>query len=546
MTFSDAPPAEPEQALLRIMERGGYGDKMIERLLFGETAPHLTKPGEREFLAILRRVLERNGAQSYGFDDFPSFELSAYERRKLQGKFLAMNVLKVLRYFGVTWGPSFIEHIGIPIWRPSFWNNRKAEKYVAYVGVAPAEHGHIFHPYDLIISSRFHNGVMIQETPVPQVHAGEDYVAHHHHGLHTLARLMTLSFIDIDSERRTFRFYGGCSRLYRWEELEDPHVARAICTKVQLKGRVPRTKDFKVDLRDDWAPSEVAAVRAAQRRILKCMPLLEPLLPIKMSVQQLMPSCIVNIAPIIVAQFLDGRSGMSYGFLAYQLPTGPVEACTKCTVLVTRSGCDKTAPHPNNDWILLSFEPDALHLQVSRALGDITSPSFDSWLILSQAAANVALARKFKAAGRSARFVKIVETEGVALCHFHGFVRREAVPGNVAFFGQDRLPLPCGSVESAVLTIQEKGTIADKVLRCEKDIDYAGDIHVEPDHGCVVSADFATLERLATSAKFGLEYYESYKRPAPGRCRCGGKRGLMPQCGKGMFDEWVPGAEAEP
>jgi hypothetical protein len=49
---------------------------------------------------------------------------------------------------------------------------------------------------------------MVQETPVPDVHAGEDYVAHHHHGLRTLARLMTLSFIDVDSARRTFRFYG--------------------------------------------------------------------------------------------------------------------------------------------------------------------------------------------------------------------------------------------------------------------------------------------------------------------------------------------------
>lgn len=48
---------------------------------------------------------------------------------------------------------------------------------------------------------------MIRETPVPDVHAGEDYVAHHEHGLHTLARLMSLSFIDIDAEKRTFRFY---------------------------------------------------------------------------------------------------------------------------------------------------------------------------------------------------------------------------------------------------------------------------------------------------------------------------------------------------
>lgn len=93
--MTGAPPPPPEAALLRILERGGFSDNLIDRILFAETAPHLTKPGEREFLGLLRRCLEKAGVQAYGLDDFPSFELSAYERRKLQAKFVAMNVLKV-------------------------------------------------------------------------------------------------------------------------------------------------------------------------------------------------------------------------------------------------------------------------------------------------------------------------------------------------------------------------------------------------------------------------------------------------------------------
>lgn len=160
----------------------------------------------------------------------------------------------------------------------------------------------------------------------------------------------------------------------------------------------------------------------------------------------------------------------------------------QATVLVTRSGCDKQRPHNNDDWILLSFDPDTVELEVSRAIQDITSPSFDSWLILGQAATNVGLARKFKvrlrvqrwcflqeaackagreqqqrpplrpssttqhapsalppsaskrqAAGRSRKYVDMVEKQGVALCHFHGFVPRKALPPNVAFFGQVRV-----------------------------------------------------------------------------------------------------------
>jgi len=267
----------------------------------------------------------------------------------------------------------------------------------------------------------------------------------------------------------------GCSRLHSWDDLEDPEVRKELRTKIMVKGRVPRTKDFQMCFREDWGTSaHRKMIESAQKRILASMPALGSLLPIKMSLAELTPRCVINIAPIVVAQFLDGRSGMSYGFLAYQLPTGPVEKCDKVTVLVTRSGCDKQNPHPQDDWILLSFDPERISLEMSRALGDITSPSFDSWLILSQAATNLALARRFKAAGRSARYVDLVENKGVAVAHFHGFVQRDALPPNVAFFGQDRLPLPCGSVESALLTIEEKGAIADKVLALEEDIDYAG------------------------------------------------------------------------
>ena len=69
-------------------------------------------------------------------------------------------------------------------------------------------------------------------------------------------------------------------------------------------------------------------------------------------------------------------------------------------VLCTRSGCDKQQPHPMHDWVLLSCTPDGIELEGSEDLQHVTSPSFDSWLILSQAAANVALARRLKAAGR--------------------------------------------------------------------------------------------------------------------------------------------------
>jgi len=50
--------------------------------------------------------------------------------------------------------------------------------------------------------------------------------------------MMAMSFLDINSRDRTFRFYciQGCSRLYHWDELKnDRKVFEAIKAKILVK-----------------------------------------------------------------------------------------------------------------------------------------------------------------------------------------------------------------------------------------------------------------------------------------------------------------------
>lgn len=136
--------------------------------------------------------------------------------------------------------------------------------------------------------------------------------------------------------------------------------------------------------RQGWDDNLKPTIKKAQHRILSLMANLAPLLPIKMSLADIAHHCVMDIAPIILAQFLDGRTGMSYGFLAFQLPTGPVESCQEIKVLCTRSGCDKQHPDENKDWVVLSCDTDNLYLDQATEMVGTTSPSFDSWLILAQ------------------------------------------------------------------------------------------------------------------------------------------------------------------
>ena len=52
-----------------------------------------------------------------------------------------------------------------------------------------------------------------------------------------------------------------------------------------------------------------------------------------------------------------------------------------------------------------------------------------------QAAANVAVAKRFKEEGRCSEYVEMVEKKGVALCHFHGYIKKSVLPPNMVSGG---------------------------------------------------------------------------------------------------------------
>jgi len=92
-----------EQSLVTFLEQHGYHDTTINRILYAETAPHLTKPGEKEFYEKLKLVLgEDPTVEFFGLDDYPSFSLSAADKRNMRIKFAAMNVFRVR--VGGRWG----------------------------------------------------------------------------------------------------------------------------------------------------------------------------------------------------------------------------------------------------------------------------------------------------------------------------------------------------------------------------------------------------------------------------------------------------------
>lgn len=89
------------------------------------TTTQLTKPGEREFMQLFVKLVGKEADVTLYSSDantFPRQPLPASMQYQLKAAFIGMNVLKLLRSgLGLDVGPSFLDHMTFPIWRPPIW-----------------------------------------------------------------------------------------------------------------------------------------------------------------------------------------------------------------------------------------------------------------------------------------------------------------------------------------------------------------------------------------------------------------------------------------
>jgi len=222
--------------------------------------------------------------------------------------------------------------------------------------------------------------------------------------------------------------------------------------------------------------------------------------------------------------FVDHRSGMSFGFLVRQVPQIVRPALTLSEarqhagdidwigqdlhvvggqqylvvkvgeemlivevpdvwVLCTRSGCIKTRLDPRTDVVRLGLSKGRFILETPRELepGSDCKPSYDTGVILAHALANVVIASVLGRLNPESGFLRALQTTGLALAHWHGYLAEHELPFGCAVFGRDNLPFACATPQSAILAFQGKLSAFESEFRRTRD--YHGDIHVEPHHG---------------------------------------------------------------
>jgi len=219
--------------------------------------------------------------------------------------------------------------------------------------------------------------------------------------------------------------------------------------------------------------------------------------------------------------YLDNRTGMSYGFMAYHLPmevkpakrwTGePHEPRTDgnnqtvcmrvdnkvysvtippVNVLTTRSGCKKTQLNPEHDIVRMSWRQGDIYFDIPvRAEHLACRPSYDTIAIISHALANYCVASVLMAEGFPS-FPDALSVQGISISHWHAYPRAESSPQGYIEHGMLNSPVSCSTPQSAIFAMLGKlGALNRQTMPF-----YKGDIHIEPHHGTVVNGVMSLRE----------------------------------------------------
>jgi len=279
-----------------------------------------------------------------------------------------------------------------------------------------------------------------------------------------------------------------------------PRVSDITCRYEELDPLSPEYNGIVSDFRDSlrvWADTGLIAAHTSLSRLEFRSPLHR----------------------MLVTSYLDDRSGMSYGFLSWQLPSvcepampledfggawgsGPVAERNQrrwvkvrsggkeyavpvpdVSVLCTRSGCRKDQMDPARDLVRLTLSNGKVLMDTPHGItqAEDCRPSYDTFTILGIAVGNCLVASILNVLQPNSRFARALSSDGLSLSHWHGSLSKNSVPSGYIRHGAENPGVCCSTPQSAMYALTGKLTALNLALK--SGVDFLGDVHLEPHHG---------------------------------------------------------------
>ena len=229
----------------------------------------------------------------------------------------------------------------------------------------------------------------------------------------------------------------------------------------------------------------------------------------------------------VVRAFLNQRSGMSYGFMVWQLPVESKPAILlsnqkendtliddyhiqvsfrnekylveipEVWVLSTRSGCDKTNLDISKDIVRMGLSKGVvvLDLPIGSTNKHDVKPSYDTLAILAHALGNSILSSLLKTLVGDNSFSHALDNNGMSLFHWHGYLKEGQIPKNHFMHGGGNPSVSCSTRQSALYSFLGKLEALEESALQNKA--FIGDVHVEPHHGTNISSIQSLTEVVA-------------------------------------------------
>jgi len=410
---------------------------------------------------------------------------------------------------------------------------KKIKRKIAIISLGENREG--FLPIDYTTSFK-ENPIITVVRKNKEINESSAFEKHIEEALNLFARDMTNLAVCIDEKSWTIYSFNLSNPTLPIDDNFEKNVLNSLIPKISAPVVPPAINDFKV-LENNFSPGD-EKYASYINDLVESGTLFEKtkLYPAGRKIESLRFKNFFY--RWIGAIHLDERNGMSYGFLARQLPvrlSSPLllesvkdkellhklenNECVshkgnlyvkiiikgmnlavevpEVWVLTSRSGSNKTDLNPRKDIIKIGLKNGQmfLGLSVGSNLSGDYKPSFDTKVILSHAVSNAIFASLLLYFQPNSSFPKILQMDGFAIAHWHGYINPKFIPKGWIVYGQNNPSVSCSSPQAAIYAFQgkEKG-IMNNILT--NNIKYNGDIHIEPHHG--TNMTLPSLEELAS------------------------------------------------
>lgn len=438
--------------------------------------------------------------------------------------------------------------------KKEFFSIKFGKKVKSGVGIFMSGTGDVGNlPMDNTISFKYNPIITIIDKP-SHINSHSTFYEHMDAALDLFAYNMTNLLISVSSDNFTIYSFNASYPNYKIDSKFSSVILNELIPKIAAPVRPPKFNDFVVR-NSHFDPSDNEH-RNFSYDIIQSGPILEKtgLYPKGKKIEDL--KFRNNFYKWVGSLHLDKRNGMSYGFLARQLPVklSPLLLEEKLSknfkdqivdgkdffyflndlyvrfrlfgvsyvmmvpdvwVLTSRSGADKTNLDIKSDIIKMGLSSGKMILELPSGKKNIDfKPSFDTRVILSHAVGNAIFASILAYFNPVNNFSQTLSQNGLALAHWHGYIDPNLLIDKWNIYGYDKPSVSCSSSQSALYAFMGKEAgVLDSLI---KNYQYVGDIHIEPQHGTNMTYDsLVSFAQFLSSnnriSKLGNEYFEFYK-----------------------------------